>query len=59
MTILEIRIKNRQNKKIETRNSPSAPQKLEIMEAVHSVMREALKIPENDRDIGYQEYLPE
>lgn len=45
--------------KIETRKSWSAFQKQEIMEAVHSAMREALKIPENDRDIRFQEYNPE
>ena len=45
--------------KIETRKSWSASQKYEIMEAVHSAMREALKIPENDRDIRYLGYQPE
>lgn len=45
--------------KIETRKSWSASQKQEIMEAVHSAMREALKIPENDRDIRFHEYPPE
>lgn len=29
------------------------------MEAVHSAMREALKIPENDRNIRFQQYQPE
>lgn len=45
--------------KIETRRSWSASQKREIMEAVHSAMREELKIPENDRDIRFQEYHPD
>jgi len=45
--------------KIETRKSWSASQKWEIMEAIHSAMREALKIPENDRDIRFHEYHPE
>ncbi len=45
--------------KIETRKSWSASQKKEIMEAIHSAMREALKIPENDRDIRFHEYHPE
>ena len=45
--------------KIETRKSWGASQKAEIMEAIHSAMREALRIPENDRDIRFHEYLPE
>ena len=45
--------------KIETRKSWSASQKKEIMEAIHSAMREALKIPEKDRDIRFHEYHPE
>ncbi len=44
--------------KIETRKSWDASQKKEIMEAVHLAMREALKIPENDRDIRFHEYHP-
>ena len=44
--------------KIETRKSWSASQKIKIMDAVHSAMRMALKIPENDRDIRFQEYHP-
>jgi phenylpyruvate tautomerase PptA (4-oxalocrotonate tautomerase family) len=44
--------------KIETRKSWNASQKKEIMEAIHSAMREALKIPENDRDIRFHEYHP-
>ncbi|MBC8442206.1 MAG: tautomerase family protein [Deltaproteobacteria bacterium] len=34
--------------KIETRKSWRASQKAEIMEAIHTAMREALKIPEID-----------
>jgi phenylpyruvate tautomerase PptA (4-oxalocrotonate tautomerase family) len=45
--------------KIETRRSWSTSQKKEIMEAIHSSMREALKIPENDRNIRFNEYHPE
>ncbi len=45
--------------KIETRKSWSASQKKEIMEAIHSAMCKALKIPENDRDIRFHEYHPE
>ena len=45
--------------KIETRRSWSPSQKKEIMEAIHLAMREALKIPENDRDIRFHEYHPE
>jgi phenylpyruvate tautomerase PptA (4-oxalocrotonate tautomerase family) len=45
--------------KIETRKSWSASQKKEIMEAVHSAMRDSLKIPENDRSIRFHEYHPE
>jgi phenylpyruvate tautomerase PptA (4-oxalocrotonate tautomerase family) len=45
--------------KIETRKSWSVTQKKEIMEAIHSAMREALKIPEDDRDIRFHEYQPE
>jgi phenylpyruvate tautomerase PptA (4-oxalocrotonate tautomerase family) len=45
--------------KIETRKPWNASQKKEIMEAIHSSMREALKIPENDRDIRFHEYHPE
>jgi len=45
--------------KIETRKHWSRSQKDEIMEAVHLAMRESLKIPENDRDIRFQEYHPE
>ena len=42
--------------KIEARRSWSTSQKKEIMEAVHSALREALKIPENDRDIRFNAY---
>ena len=45
--------------KIETRKSWSSSQKWDIMEAIHSAMREALKIAENDRDIRFHEYHPE
>lgn len=45
--------------KIETRRAWSTSQKKEIMEAIHSAMREALKIPEDDRDIRFNEYHPE
>lgn len=45
--------------KIETRKSWGASQKKEIMEAIHSVMREVLKIPEDDRDIRFHEYHQE
>jgi len=45
--------------KIETRKSWNASQKKEIMEAIHSSMREALKIPENDRDIRFHEHHPD
>ena len=45
--------------KIETRKSWNASQKKEIMEAIHSSMREALKIPENDRNIRCHELHPD
>lgn len=45
--------------KIETRKSWSASQKKEIMEAVHSAMRDALKIPENDRIIRFHDHHPD
>lgn len=45
--------------KIETRKSWSASQKKEIIEAIHAAMQEALKIPENDRDIRFREYHPD
>lgn len=45
--------------KIDTRKSWSASQKKEIMEAVHSAMRDALKIPENDRNIRFNKYHQE
>jgi len=45
--------------KIETRKSWNVSQKRGIMEAIHAAMREALKIPENDRDIRFHEYHPE
>jgi phenylpyruvate tautomerase PptA (4-oxalocrotonate tautomerase family) len=42
--------------KIETRRTWVASQKKEIMEAVHSSLREAFKIPKNDRSIRFHEY---
>ena len=45
--------------KIETRRAWNALQKTEIMEAVHSAMQEALKIPENDRNIRFHAYHPD
>lgn len=42
--------------KIETRKSWSSSQKKEIMEAIHTAMRDALKIPANDRNIRFNEY---
>ena len=45
--------------KIETRKFWNASQKKEIMEAIHSSMREALKIPENDRNIRFHELHPD
>lgn len=45
--------------KIETRKPWNATQKKEIIEAVHSVLREALKIPADDRNIRFQTYAPE
>jgi phenylpyruvate tautomerase PptA (4-oxalocrotonate tautomerase family) len=41
---------------ISTRKAWSASQKKEIMEAVHSAMRAALKIPDHDRNIRIHEY---
>lgn len=45
--------------KIETRKPWTTSQKQKIMEAVHSAMQEALKIPEDDRDIRFHAYSPE
>jgi phenylpyruvate tautomerase PptA (4-oxalocrotonate tautomerase family) len=45
--------------KIETRRSREPSEKLAICEAVHSAMMEALKIPENDRQIRYVEHASE
>jgi phenylpyruvate tautomerase PptA (4-oxalocrotonate tautomerase family) len=42
--------------KIETRKSWRASQKKAIMEAIHSAMRDALKIPEDDRNIRFNAY---
>ncbi len=38
------------------KKSWSASQKKEIMKAAHSTMQEALKIPENERNIRFHEY---
>ncbi len=45
--------------RVETRKFRSASQKAEIMEAIHSAMRDTLKIPENDRNIRFHEYHPD
>ena len=45
--------------KIETRKGRSAAQKKEIMDAIHSALRQALKIPGHDRTIRFHEYHPE
>jgi phenylpyruvate tautomerase PptA (4-oxalocrotonate tautomerase family) len=45
--------------RIETRKRRNPEEKKAVMEAVHSALREALKIPERDRQIRYSEYLPE
>jgi phenylpyruvate tautomerase PptA (4-oxalocrotonate tautomerase family) len=45
--------------KIETRKPWSSTQKKEIIEAVHSALREALKIPADDRNIRFHTYAPE
>jgi phenylpyruvate tautomerase PptA (4-oxalocrotonate tautomerase family) len=45
--------------KIETRKSWSATQKKDIIEAVHSALREAIKIPVDDRNIRFHSYAPE
>lgn len=42
--------------KIETRKKWSLSHKRKIMEAVHSAMKSALKIPETDRNIRFHEY---
>ena len=45
--------------KIEARKKWAPSQKEKIMEAVHSAMRNALKIPERDRNIRFKEYPAE
>ena len=45
--------------KIETRKSRESSEKLAVMDAVHKAMREALKIPEDDRQVRYIEHAPE
>lgn len=45
--------------KIETRKPWSAAQKKEIIEAVHSALRDAIKIPADDRNIRFHSYAPE
>ena len=45
--------------RIEVRRPWAPQQKKAIIEAVHSAMREALAIPENDRQIRYVEYRAE
>ena len=45
--------------KIEARKKWDVSQKKEIINAIHSAMREALKIPEDDRNIRFIEYHPE
>ncbi|MCG8615456.1 MAG: tautomerase family protein [Desulfobacterales bacterium] len=45
--------------KIETRKPRNSSRKKEIMDAVHSAMRDAFKIPEDDRDIRFREYHPD
>lgn len=42
--------------RLEVRKSWAAQQKKAIIEAVHSAMREALAIPEHDRQIRYVKY---
>jgi phenylpyruvate tautomerase PptA (4-oxalocrotonate tautomerase family) len=44
--------------RIETRKRRTPSEKKAVMEAVHSALREALKIPERDRQIRYSEYDP-
>lgn len=45
--------------KIETRTSRSQAQIQSIMEAVYTAQREALQLPEDDRNIRYIEHKPE
>lgn len=45
--------------KIETRRPWPAKQELALMDAVYESFREALKVPEGDRQIRYIEHRPE
>ncbi len=45
--------------KIEVRKSRSAAEVAALIEAVYQAQREALKVPEGDRQIRYIEYKPE
>jgi phenylpyruvate tautomerase PptA (4-oxalocrotonate tautomerase family) len=45
--------------KIEVRRSRSAPEVTALMEAVYLALREALDVPEDDRQIRYIEHRPE
>ncbi|SDO72135.1 Tautomerase enzyme [Rhodoferax sp. OV413] len=45
--------------KIEVRRSRPASEVTALMEAVYLAMREALKVPEDDRQIRYIEHRPE
>ena len=55
----EIRGDNMPLVRIEVRRNRTASEKGAVCEAVHSAMREALLIPEHDRQIRYIEYVPE
>ena len=45
--------------KIEVRRSRSAAEVTALMEAIYRAMHEALKVPEDDRQIRYIEHRPE
>lgn len=45
--------------KIETRRAWPPQQVQALMEAVYESFREALKVPEGDRQVRYQQYAPE
>ena len=45
--------------RIDVRKKWSDSQKKEIIETIHSAMKESLKIPENDRNIRFREYTPD
>jgi phenylpyruvate tautomerase PptA (4-oxalocrotonate tautomerase family) len=45
--------------KIEVRKSRPADEIADMIEAVYQAQREALKVPEDDRQIRYLEYKPE